>query len=275
MFALFVALHAAEVTTYSVDAVCYEHTSKFCPMLQASAEAGGGEEAGTEAAIRLNQFIYATPSNASSALAKSNAQVVMFTVQDDMSGKDQDIFDLAVLSENVMLFAPLQGDEEGSGAMMKNLLAQIGKVGTNTRDFQSLAKGAMALSQPDRRKRLNIQHGSEHPLVRADSDLNPWAKSIHLTASSDVFSKVNGIYAIDQNFVIHADIHIPFACFLSYAHLKMENTQYFKADYIMSPVDVCSMPGYETLTFKNLGLISEDPQATVESIYYKTQLDKA
>ena len=192
MFALFVALHAGETPSYTTDIICYEHTSGICPKFQPQVAASGGETVGTESAVHLGQFIYAAPSNASSALAKSNAQVVMFLVQDDMSGKDQDMFDLAVLSGNVMLvFAPKISDEQFQSMLMKNPLVEIGKVkNIGTRDgFASMEKAAQAFAQLAALGSFDIKRSIKDHLAQQCPDFAPEAAVVHLTATSDVFRK--------------------------------------------------------------------------------------
>ena len=260
MFALFLVLHAAEVPIYSVDALCYETTSKACSRLHAMMEATG-EEVGTDAGVRLNQFIYAAPSNATSALAKTNAEIVVVYVQDDMTGKDQDIFDLAALSQNVMLlFAPIvSGADDPS--MMKNLVAEMGRIrNLGTQDgFRSMAKGAQALAQLSTTKSFGIKRAIEAaPLKQCDPEWDPNFAQVHLTATSDVFSKVNTIFCYSQKFVFHAEIHIPCVVYYGFALGYMTGAQYFKPDYTLTLPGILGPMEYEGcgyLSFKNLGLL--------------------
>ena len=261
-------------SNWKIDTVCYPGTGEVNSYLcRAMAELYSPDYWGPDWEFMkdiYSSFIWAGRENASTVLEQSTGYILLIYTSGFMTGEGNDVFDLNNIKGRKVVSAydlsPYQTLENTQIAqkMARSQAKALAKLKSkrNSSEFTSASSFARALGETLSRK--YNKYASK--LLGNSTELKPQANTspataayhdegCHITASGDIYSKVDALVLIPTDIVFHNEIHVSFLFVTSFEYGSIGNPQYIKADYVLTDMGSVSSSLFDSLEFKDLGLI--------------------
>ena len=272
-------------SNWKIDTVCYPGTGEVNSYLcRAMAELYSPDYWGSDWEFMkdiYSSFIWAGRENASTVLEQSTGYILLIYTSGFMTGEGNDVFDLNNIKGRKVVSAydlsPYQTLENTQIAqkMARSQAKALAKLKSkrNSSEFTSASSFARALGETLSRK--YNKYASK--LLGNSTELKPQANSspataayyegCHITASGDIYSKVDALVLIPTNIVFHNEIYVSFLFVTSFAYGAIVNPKYIKADYVLTDIAGTNYGLFRNLEFKDLGLMVTGHVSSIEFTY--------
>ena len=262
---------AADTPQFKMDFICYSTSEIYREVCAAQEKVFTEDFWGAQWDLVKDfygKFIYADPSNAKTCLEAAEGYLEQVTVVNDMTGEGNDVFDLNALSGRRAVsfvdFSELGAKHLARSDMAVSLarkqiktLAKL-KAMWDRNLFADRSEFVQALSLAFQRKQTKLlekfsSNGSE-VAVRGRASVQSQG-GCHITASGDVYSKLEFLSLIPSVITFHSEIHVPYLGIFFFGG-KVNNPEYINADYVLTDDKSTNVAEFKSIKYKDLGLLT-------------------
>ena len=229
----------------------------------------------------VGNFLWVNSGNAKNALAQADGYVVNIYALAEMSGYDNDVFDLNTIETRKIVtvlneYSPETETNEFVNGLKKLAASQVkaltklkaqaehNPLGNDT----DIRRDMVNIMRRKREKYMRNFRGNRTDVVpqTESSSVSAYGGGCHITASGDVYSKIDALILNTHRITFESSIHVPYA-YLEFSGSYPMNVDHLSADYVVAPLSSAEISHFKRTSFQNLGLVAKSVTEVTFSSY--------